>query len=77
VRLSLVAGAPPLKNQSQVHLHHYTTETVAKVVLYEAAELLPGQSAWAELRTAAPLACAPGDRFIVRQFSPVTTIAAV
>jgi selenocysteine-specific elongation factor len=74
VRLSLLADAPPLKNQSQVHLHHYTTETVAKVVLYEAAELLPGQSAWAELRTAAPLACAPGDRFIVRQFSPVTTI---
>ncbi len=31
-------------------------------------------TAWAQLRTGPPVACAPGDRFIVRQFSPVTTI---
>jgi selenocysteine-specific elongation factor len=37
-------------------------------------ELLPGQTAWVQLRLAEPLQLLPGDRFILRQFSPVVTI---
>ncbi len=74
VRLSLLDGVRPLKNRTRVHLHLFTTETVASIALYEGEELRPGETAWAQLRTVSPVASAPGDRFIVRQLSPVTTI---
>jgi len=74
VRLSLLDGVRPLKNRTRVRLHVFTTETVASITLYEGEELRPGETAWAQLRTVSPVACAPGDRFIVRQLSPVTTI---
>ncbi len=37
-------------------------------------QLAPGESAFAQLRLAEPLLLLPGDRFILRQFSPVVTI---
>jgi len=37
-------------------------------------ELRPGQTAWVRLHLAQSLLLLPGDRFIVRQFSPVVTI---
>jgi selenocysteine-specific elongation factor len=37
-------------------------------------ELRPGQTAWVRLRLAEPLLLLPGDRFILRQFSPVVTV---
>ncbi len=39
-----------------------------------AAKLQPGKSCFAQLRLDRPLLLLPGDRFIVRQFSPVITI---
>jgi len=74
VQLSLLDGARPLKNRSRVRLHIFTTETVASIALYEGEELRAGTTAWAQLRTVSPVACTPGDRFIVRQLSPVSTI---
>ncbi|MDR3762932.1 MAG: selenocysteine-specific translation elongation factor [Acidobacteriota bacterium] len=74
VQFTLLSDAPVLKNRARVHLHLFTAELVAAVKLYGVEELLPGQTAWAQLRTAQPIACAPGDRFILRRFSPVTTI---
>jgi len=74
VSLSLLAGARPLKDRSRVHFHAYTFETVAEVVLYEGKEVKPGQSALAQLRLQEPTLLFPGDRFILRQFSPVVTI---
>jgi selenocysteine-specific elongation factor len=37
-------------------------------------QLAPGHSSYAQLRLDAPLLLLPGDRFIIRQFSPVLTI---
>ncbi len=74
VRLSLLESAPELRTGSPVHLSLYTAERVARVRLYGGDPLLPGRTAWAQLRSVEPLPCAPGDRFIVRQFSPVMTI---
>ncbi|HSB76585.1 MAG TPA: selenocysteine-specific translation elongation factor [Terriglobales bacterium] len=74
VCLDLLRGARPLKDRARVHLHVYTAETVAEVVLHGARQLLPGESGFAQLRTAEPLLMLPGDRFILRQFSPVVTI---
>jgi selenocysteine-specific elongation factor len=73
-RLNLLATARPLKNFAKVHFHCQTSETIAEVVLIDRKELEPGSSAFAQLRLSQPGVFMPGDRFIIRQFSPVTTI---
>ena len=73
-RLSLLASAKALKDGARVHFHAYTMETIAEVRLYGAKQIRPGEDAFAQLRLAEPGLLLPGDRFIVRQFSPVVTI---
>jgi selenocysteine-specific elongation factor len=74
VSLSLLPSAKPLKNGARVHFHAYTSETIATVNLYGQKQIAPGQSSFAQLRLARPDLLLPGDRFIIRQFSPVVTI---
>ena len=74
VRLQLLKDAKPLKHLARVHLHCFASETIAQVRLLQAKELQPGKSELAQLRSVDPLVVTPGDRFIVRQFSPVITI---
>jgi selenocysteine-specific elongation factor len=74
VQLSLLKDAKPLKNRARVHLHAFTSETIAEVALRGVNELKPGATAIAQLRSADPLLLLPGDRAILRQFSPVITI---
>jgi len=75
VRLSLLPSARPLKDRARVHFHAYTMETIAEVRLYETRQLEPGGEQYAQLRLTEPALLLPGDRFILRQFSPVVTIA--
>ena len=74
VSLTLLPSAKPLKDRARVHLHTYTFETIATVLLFGQKQISPGETARAELRLADPTLLLPGDRFIVRQFSPVVTI---
>jgi len=74
VEVSLLASAKPLKDRARVHFHAYTSETIARVVLYGNKQLAGGESGFAQLRLARPTLLVPGDRFIIRQFSPVITI---
>jgi selenocysteine-specific elongation factor len=74
VSLSLLPSARPLKDRARVHLHAYTSETIAEVRLYDAKQVGPGESAFAQLRMADEVLLLSGDRFVLRQFSPVVTI---
>jgi selenocysteine-specific elongation factor len=74
VQISLLKDAKLLKNRARVHFHAFTSETIAEVVFYGVTELKPGGTAFAQLRSAEPLLLLPGDRGILRQFSPVITI---
>jgi selenocysteine-specific elongation factor len=74
VELSLLPSAKPLKERARVHFHSYTSETVATVVLDGRKQLPPGEKAFGQFRLSEPTLLLPGDRFIVRQFSPVITI---
>src|SRR5580704_15546199 len=74
VRLQLLRSAAPLKHRARVHFHANTSETIAEVHLYNARELEPGDTTFAHLRLTEEILVLPGDRFIIRQFSPVTTI---
>jgi selenocysteine-specific elongation factor len=73
-RLELLPSAPKLKQRSRVHFHAGTSEAVAEIFIYGSNELAPGQSAFAQLRLQEEALLLPGDRFIVRHFSPVITI---
>jgi selenocysteine-specific elongation factor len=72
--LCLLPSAKPLKDGARVHFHAYTTEMIAEARLYGAKQLKPGDEQYVQLRLSAPALLLPGDRFIVRQFSPVVTI---
>lgn len=73
--LELLADAPrPLKSRDRIRLHAGTSEVMARVLLLDRAELAPGERALARLRLEAPLVVVPGDRFVIRSYSPVTTI---
>ncbi len=72
--LALLPTAKPLKDSARVHFHAYTMETIAEARLYGAKQLKPGDEQYVQLRLAGPTLLLPGDRFILRQFSPVVTI---
>src|SRR5258708_28298737 len=74
VQIALLHDAKPLKNRARVHFHAFTSETIAEITLRGATELKPGSMGFAQLRTADPVLLLPGDRAILRQFSPVVTI---
>jgi selenocysteine-specific elongation factor len=74
VRLELLPGATPLKHRSRVHFHGGTLETIGEVYLLGAREMAAGGSALAQIRLQDEAVLVRGDRFIVRQFSPVVTI---
>lgn len=73
-RLELLTGVPALKNRAEVHFHAGTLETLAEVRLHDKAELRPGETAFVQLRLAEDVVAVRGDRFIIRQASPVITI---
>ena len=75
VRLRLLSSAPrPLKNRTPVHFHSYTMETVTEAVLHGTKTIAPGEEAFVRLKLPDAALLLPGDRFIIRQFSPVVTI---
>jgi selenocysteine-specific elongation factor len=73
-RLTLLPSARKLKHRAKVHFHAGTSETIAEILLYGESVLSPGQSSFAHLRLQDDVLLLPGDRFIVRQFSPLITI---
>jgi len=73
VKLTLLPSSKALKSGARVHFHAFTSETMATVV-FEGKQLAAGDHAFARLRLNGPMLLLPGDRFIIRQFSPVVTI---
>ncbi|HTX17011.1 MAG TPA: selenocysteine-specific translation elongation factor [Candidatus Baltobacteraceae bacterium] len=73
-RVTLLPSARPLRNRARVHFHEGAAETIAEVVVLDRTELAPGESALVQMRLDDEILLLPGDRFILRQFSPVVTI---
>jgi len=75
VSISLLPNAPAaLKDRSPVRFHHGSCETIASVRLLEGESLEPGRQCLARLSLSEPLVCLPGDRFVLRRYSPMQTI---
>src|SRR5216110_495110 len=74
VRLELLPAARKMKAGARLHFHAGTAETIAEVFLHGDQDLPPGGTALANLKLQDEVLVLAGDRFIVRQFSPVVTI---
>lgn len=64
-----------IETGQRVRVHLGTVEVMARVVLFGVEEAVPGEPVLAQLRLEAPVVARCGDRFVVRAYSPVTTIA--
>jgi len=71
----LLSGARRLRHRAPVHLHAGTAETLAEIRrIGGTGAFEPGERGYARFKLVEPLLLLPGDRFIVRMFSPVITI---
>lgn len=72
---NLLADAPrSAKNWARLRLYHGTREVLARLVLLDRDEVKPGTQSYVQFRLEDPLVVKYGDQFIVRSYSPITTI---
>lgn len=75
VAVQLLPHAPRgLRSGARVRLHVGTDEVIGRLWLLDRSELVPGERGYALFRAERPAVAAPGDRFIVRTFSPMHTV---
>jgi selenocysteine-specific elongation factor len=73
--VELLADAPrPLKMRERVRFHVGTQEVMARVLLVGQAELPQGQASYGRFRLESPVVALPGDRYVIRTYSPIVTI---
>ncbi len=70
----LAGNAKPLKNRSRIRIHIGTAEIMGRIALLEDKELRPGSTANVQLLLEEKFGVWPGDRYVVRSYSPVATI---
>jgi selenocysteine-specific elongation factor len=70
----LPAARKPLVSRSRVRIHLGTAEVLGRVVQLPAPGLEPGGHTPVRFVLERPLVARGGDRFVIRSFSPVTTI---
>lgn len=69
----LQSAERPLKHRSPVRFHTGTTEVIGRILL-RGDELLPGSNSYAQIKLEEPVAVLPGDRYVIRSYSPIRTI---
>jgi selenocysteine-specific elongation factor len=63
-----------LKNRTRIRLHIGTAEIISRLVFLEDDVLLPGKEALVQFVLESSTVALPGDRYVIRTFSPVMTI---
>ena len=72
----LGSASRPLRSRARVRVHLGAAEVLARVrVLEEAGEIAADESGLAQLRLEAAVVALPGERFIIRSYSPQRTVA--
>jgi len=70
----LPSSSKSLKNRALVRLHTGTSEIISRIILLEKDELTPGQNGFAQFVLTEKDVVVAGDHFVLRSYSPVTTI---
>ena len=69
-------AARPLRTRQRVRVALGTSETLGRIqVLNSSAEIPAGEKDFIQVRFETPVVAVPGERFIIRSYSPQTTIA--
>jgi selenocysteine-specific elongation factor len=63
-----------LRNRSLVRFHTGTMEIMGRVILLDSEEMTAGTEGDAQVVFASPIVAMAGDRFVLRSYSPITTI---
>jgi len=74
VRVALLPGAPPLAHLARLRFYLGTDEALCRIALLDRDRLAPGEEAPAQLRFERPVVAARSDRFVLRRYSPLTTL---
>jgi selenocysteine-specific elongation factor len=70
VELTLLGSSPkPLKHRKEVHFHHGSRETLARVHLLDRDQLMPGETGYGQVRFTEPMVGVFGE-FVLRSFRP-------
>ncbi len=77
VEMEVLSGvSKPISSRQRVRLHIGTIEALARIqVLNSTGEIAAGGKDFVQLRLEGPVLAIPGERFIVRRYSPQATIA--
>jgi selenocysteine-specific elongation factor len=74
-RINLMSSTTrPLKNRDRVRLHLFTGEIMTRVTILDGEIIEPGSGGLVQLRLEGNTVALPGDRFVIRSYSPMTTI---
>ncbi|MGZ3648909.1 MAG: selenocysteine-specific translation elongation factor [Syntrophales bacterium] len=63
-----------LKNRNLVRFHVGTNEVIGRIILLDREDVEPGAKASAQVVLESPIVAMARDRFVIRSYSPVTTI---
>ncbi len=63
-----------LKNRQRIRFYSGTSEIMGRVIMLDREELKPGESAFVQIRLEKMTSLQKGDKFIIRNYSPVYTI---
>jgi len=73
-RFRLLPDAAPLAASLPVRFHLFSHEGPGRIRPLAPVPLPPGETGWVEIRLAAPVVAARGDRFVVRRLTPAATL---
>jgi selenocysteine-specific elongation factor len=71
----LKSAGKPLVNRQRVRLYHGTDEILCRVVILDKEEIAPGENAYVQLRLEKPINAQRNDKYVLRSYSPMYTIA--
>jgi selenocysteine-specific elongation factor len=74
VQVELLPDVEALPARRRIRFHTGTTELIGYLVLLGQDTLEPGSTALGRIRLEKPAFALPGDRFIIRQYSPMQTL---
>jgi len=71
---SILSGNVDLMLRQRVRFHVGTAEVMARAIPVEGKPLLRGETGYVHFQLEQPVVAMPGDRFVIRRYSPVVTI---
>ncbi|MCK4534036.1 MAG: selenocysteine-specific translation elongation factor [Syntrophobacterales bacterium] len=75
IHMKYLAGAGrKLKNRTLVRFHTGTSETISRIILPDREKIEPGEETYAQIIPKTPVVAMSGDRFVIRSYSPITTV---